>query len=846
MPQAAPQTSFAGGELSPNLFARVDLEKYASGVAMAYNFFVDYRGGLSNRPGTQYIGAGVTNDAERLCPFVFSTDESYVLEFSDLLVTIYRAGLVSTAVATPWPKEVLFELVYIQSADVMTITHPSYPPYDLNRTDLDTFSLVEVDVGTSVTSPTNFTGAATNTGDYWYGYAVTALNATGEESLSSYPIVVKSLILDPTNATPKSITLNWDPVSGATAYNVYKWGPVPKNLPLPTLFGYCGQTQVSEFTDANYAADYANTPPQFRDPFSPGQLNINVNVAGTGYVEGYGPMVITGGGGSGAKAFWVANNGVVSGVVMLDNGKGYTTSPTMTATSAGSGATFTASIDTENNYPAVVSYFQQRRVYGGALAAPEMLDFSQISAFSNFDVSPVVLDSDAIQVNIASREINTIKSLVPMSTGLVVFTTGTAFLVAGTGNGPLTPTNISATPQASTGSGEIQPMVIDRNILFIQKKGSTVRDMAFNFYTQSYYGVDRSMLANHLFFGHTLIDWCYAEAPFKLVWAVRDDGKLLCLAYEPEQEVYGWSVHETNGLVKSVCSIPEGDEDAVYLLVQRYINGSWVNYIERMASRKFDCPQEAWFLDCAVNLPGIYPDAGLTLSAATGTITVTADEEVLGDPSVGDRIVVGCLQLLIAAKVDGYNVQCTVLYGSVATLLDGTPVPIADGAWYYQTPVTSIDASHLKGQTVNIVADGLVLGEVVVPSDGTVDFSGLSPVPAVKVLCGVPYTAKMKTLKVEINAQGTIQGKRKNVPSVNVCLNQTRGLQAGPDFDTLYELKDMSVPYSVPPPLFSGDIFINVANDWTQYGELCFEQSYPLPATILGIVPQVVVGDNQR
>src|SRR5215510_5603090 len=76
------QASFAAGELSPSLFARVDFAKYHSGAARMRNFFVDYRSGASTRPGTEYIRPGAQGLGPiRLVRFQQSVSVTYVLEF---------------------------------------------------------------------------------------------------------------------------------------------------------------------------------------------------------------------------------------------------------------------------------------------------------------------------------------------------------------------------------------------------------------------------------------------------------------------------------------------------------------------------------------------------------------------------------------------------------------------------------------------------------------------------------------------------------------------------------------------------------------------------------------------
>lgn len=87
------QASFNAGEISPSLYARVDLAKYQSGAKTIKNFICDVHGGASNRPGTKFV-AEVKDSSKihRLIPFQFSTTQSYALEFGDTTMRVYRNG----------------------------------------------------------------------------------------------------------------------------------------------------------------------------------------------------------------------------------------------------------------------------------------------------------------------------------------------------------------------------------------------------------------------------------------------------------------------------------------------------------------------------------------------------------------------------------------------------------------------------------------------------------------------------------------------------------------------------------------------------------------------------------
>ncbi len=97
MADIAVQASFNSGEWAPALNARVDIAKYKSGAALLENFFVDYRGGASTRPGTKYI-IQVRDTAHnvRLIPFQASFNVGYILEFGDGYIRfIYQSSPVT-------------------------------------------------------------------------------------------------------------------------------------------------------------------------------------------------------------------------------------------------------------------------------------------------------------------------------------------------------------------------------------------------------------------------------------------------------------------------------------------------------------------------------------------------------------------------------------------------------------------------------------------------------------------------------------------------------------------------------------------------------------------------------
>lgn len=90
--------SFAGGEISPEMYGRVDADRYQTGAARVRNMVPKPQGPVASRPGFQYVNE--TKDSTkktRLFPFTYGTDDTYVLEVGSGYIRIYRQGQLLTA-----------------------------------------------------------------------------------------------------------------------------------------------------------------------------------------------------------------------------------------------------------------------------------------------------------------------------------------------------------------------------------------------------------------------------------------------------------------------------------------------------------------------------------------------------------------------------------------------------------------------------------------------------------------------------------------------------------------------------------------------------------------------------
>ena len=283
------QRAFNGGEVSPSMFARIDDGKYQTGMALCKNFLIEPQGPIVMRPGFKYVNhTKHAGKKARLIPFNFSISQTMVLELGERYVRFHTQGQTVLGnngqpyeIETPYIEADLFDIHYVQSADVMTLVHPNYPPKELRRYGATDWRLVDIKFGSSLSAPTGLSASqtinkdVTNPTDYKRTYAVTALLADGtEESVRSSSVTIDC---NPYGDGSYN-TIRWNAVAGAGLYRVYR--------DQGGVWAYVGQTDTTQIIDENITPDASITPPHYDDAFysSKGITSVRVNNGGSGYV----------------------------------------------------------------------------------------------------------------------------------------------------------------------------------------------------------------------------------------------------------------------------------------------------------------------------------------------------------------------------------------------------------------------------------------------------------------------------------------------------------------------------------------------------------------------------------
>lgn len=848
--------------------------------------------GMTQLNGRTYIVSNVTTNT-----FILQTMTG--AEVDTIPFSAYISGGTAARIftlPTPWAAEDLAWLKWTQSADTMSIvcwnqeTNANYAPRDLVRIAADNWTLTETTFAASIAAPASCTVSATVAPSSTalptsYAFVVTAVSASGEESIAS-PVgnVTNSVDIA---MTAGSLIVNWSAVVGAVTYNIYKApasyntqpGSTTNALPVPigSLFGYAGTSYSAQFVDSNITPDLQQVPPTHQNPFAAGAV-IAVPLSSGGASVTSCSITITTSTGAGFVGSAVIVGGVVQAVVITESGAGYasTDTPVFTVNSGATAPVGTLTLTPESGtFPGCVAYFQQRRVYAASPNDPDTYWMSKPGAFLNFDTSVPSSPDDAITGTPWSLEVNGIQWMVPMPGGLVVLTGKGAWQVSGTGSTAgtqqaLTPTSQQAQPQAFNGcSPTVPPVAINYDILYVQAKGAIVRDLSYNYWINIYTGADITMLSSHLFNNYQIVQWAWCEEPYKLLWAVRNDGSLLSLTFIKEQEMYGWTRHDTTGTVQSVASVTELPVDALYLAVQRPGNdgSAFSFYIERMDNHLWQSSEDPWCVDAGLATVLTEPDAWLAATELSGTANIMTTASVFTAASVGQIVRaaggIGTITLVVSgtqAHLEWQLSPSASFPGSIAGQFVAYPLTAAPGDWSIAPQVTEVSGlDHLIGDEVVGLADGVPLAPQVVPSSGTIAL----PFPASDVRVGLPFTVQVQSVYLMGGSQPTLQGRRKDVVGLTARLDASGlpTLGANQQDGSVQSPPALAMPWTnMTPPqvtqgtytspggalvskLFTGDARINIAVGWDKRGQVAVEQTQPLPLHLTAFIPEWLPGD---
>lgn len=818
MPEANTiQTNFTAGEISPYLKGRTDLQKFSEGAELLDNFIVKPQGGLFARTGTKFI-TEVPNDNQftRVVEFEFSDTQEYILVLAQNQIQFIKnyqllyVMAVPVSVVTPYLSTDLSELQFTQSADVLYITHPSYPPAMLERfsdtnwtytvfPNVDGPYLDENTTDTSVSlTGYNDTALLTSTnGDFSVGSVGKFVEYYAPTSAGNKVIATITGYISPTqvNVTPHDNCLApIDPTSTLTyaAPNLTASEAIWSNANIGSYVrDYAGNWYlITGFTST--AVVIVNAPVILQA--TAGVLTLT-NRTITATVSSSSPIftLITDVGRHMrfnllASQFWgnlTAVGSTSSATINLDSSIPLNPlDPTKFLANAQTVLWRLGAWGATTGYPSCVTFFGERLVFSATPLQPQTTWMSNDGDYENFaptQPDSSVLDSNSITFTIASNKVNTIKWL-NGGPNLVIGTIGAEWLCqASTQADAVTPTNITVTQQSAYGSRNLRTYRVGATLLYAQRSGIKIMEQAYDFYTGLLLSRDITLLSEHILRegGGPIVDMTYQQSRNGILWMVRADGVLVGCTLNKVNDIYAWHAHHIAGgdvgtgagIVESVACIHDevGDvEDAVYMVVRRIIAGVLKRSIEYL-SLEYDA-------------------------------TSPTDQS------------------------NFCYVDCAVTY-------NGAPTNVCGNAL-------------LANQIVAIVADGAFRGIFTTSNLGIVTFPGL---PASKIQVGLMYTSTLTTLPPEGgNPLGTAQGKTKRVHKMQVRLYNSMGFQYkgdGAGQITMYNFRKTGDPMNLPPQLRTRDQDLTVESNYSRTGSVTIVRNEPYPLNILAVMPMFVTNE---
>ena len=588
------QNALNGGEMSTLMLGRQDIDKYNAGLFVCLNGITLAQGPWTRRPGTAYLHQARHNNKEcRLFPFQYSITQTYMLEFGENYIRFFTAHGILTNTAQ--------SITSISKASPGLVTKNSH---------------------------------GYSNGDRLYLSSV-----VGMTQLNGREVVVAGAAANTFTMTDTDGT-----AINTIAYDTFTSGNMAEIFEVTTTFAEAdlADIRITQSADTLFIL-HPDFPPQklvrvsalswtlSELAFTDGPYDtINATTTTLSPSAATGTVTLT------ASAVTGINNNTgfaatdVGRLVRLQEGAvwGYCEILTFSSTVAVTAAILSTLTNTNaktnwrlgvwsdtTGYPATGTFYENRFFLAGAAVYPQRLDGSKTGIYTNFSPSATdgtVANDNAVAFTLNADDVNAVKWLVANEKGLLAGTSRGEWQVkASSLNEGITPTNISAKPSSRHGSADAAPVSSGRAVLFVQRAGRKLRELAYVFEVDGFRAPDMSLLAEHIT-RPSVDELAYQEQPQNILWGVRSDGVLLGFTYERDQNVTAWHRHELGGqsdadgllipVIESIAVIPapDGTRDELYLVVKRYINGGTKRYIEYMSKiwEMEDEQEDAFHVDC--------------------------------------------------------------------------------------------------------------------------------------------------------------------------------------------------------------------------------------------------------
>jgi hypothetical protein len=532
-------------------------------------------------------------------------------------------------------------------------------------------------------------------------------------------------------------------------------------------------------------------------------------------------------------------------------------------------------------FPSSVSFHQNRLCFAGSPKFPQQVDGSEIGLYEVFSPSIMtgstalqVQQNNAFQFTLSSVDVNPLQWLRSTSQGLVSASYSNEWCITpSTATTALSPTNVNAQQTSFFGAANIDAVTAGNAVLYVQRAQRKLREMNYYFQVGTFRSTDLTEVSEHITLP-TISKLCVQKETQPIVWAVRSDGNLVSMTYNPDATAVigqgapgGWArqylggrsdTAGTNPIVSSIACIPDptGTYDQMWLVVQRYFNNATTGYsIEYMTNlfNDYTLQEDAFQGDCGVSYDNPYTITSIVQSSVYTIVNFTpafqVPENGLQFKFVGvdglNQSFTDVNGLVTTTNAVNYNVfvagssasssfYLQDLYGNFVNT--GSSGVYVSGGQFRQMNQNFSGATWLQGETVNVLADGGNHPAVLVGSGGTFALN----YPAAKVQLGYAFPSQGQLLRPNSgSAQGSAIGSTRRVHRAAAMLHNAGDWAWGLSFKDLINWNFNQADNNqadTAVPLFTGIIRDGMEAGYDFEGQVCFQQNTMLPGVVQAIV----------
>jgi len=815
------QTNFTAGELTPKLAGQVDFKKYNNGVEILENMTVFPQGGATRRYGSRFV-AEVKDSSKttRLIPFEFNIEQSYILEFGDQYIRFFKDnGQITNASKN---------ITNITQANPAVVTVASH-----GYSNGDDVWINSVGGMTEINGRRfRIANVTTNT------FELSGVDSTGYTAYTSGGTAAD--VYEISSPFTQSMLYDIQFTQSADVMYIVQETLEPRKL---SRTGHTSWTlSTVQFINGPYLDDNETSTTFTSSASGVGTGRTLTASSTTGINDGAGFKSSDVGRSVRMKDGWgvitaFTSTTQVTWQIKLDIGSAAAT------TDWGLGAW-----SDDTGYPRTVSFFEQRLVFGGSTAYPQTIWASESGFYEHFHRGAGD-PADAFIYTIAANKVNVIRWLAP-ARDLVVGTAGGEFKVGRPTGEPLQPDNVQITQQTTYGGYNTQPIQIGNSVLFVQRQRKKIREFSYRFEDDAYLAQDMTLLSEHIT-GTGITDVDYAQEPDSIYWAIRDDGTLLGLTYQRQEDVVAWHRHILGGSYKltfngasDVTDFSTDPNYNGYITITAhglntgdsvvYSNGGGTSlsglvngetyYVYKINANNIELASS---YDQAIDRTILQIGDGVGSNHSLKANSQAKSVASISEPSENQ------VWLIVRRRINENIVQYVEYLDPTLNMDSTLSALVNDGT----TIITSLD--HLEGETVQVlVGDAVYPDQTVI--DGKISVTLPSQASFKSIEIGLGYTSRIKTMRVEAGSQaGTAQGRKKRYNEVMVRLHKTVGIIINGD---QLPFRTSSTPMGQNIKEFTGDKrVINLG--WDRDGQIQIEQQQPLPMTVLGITGTLVTTD---